>query len=666
MSLLHERGWPGGGKNASARQPSSSWYPNLEAKLEWGQHDWRYQVAQSLRLSLDRTYMVRDTLRELLERPPWITQEEAEKRFGSEAMSQELSIAGDNPLNIAGLLGNFPGILRGTHAERPSPSSLDPGNAYWETDRTVLYVLDVVSGSNAWVYVAGIMEAALSSRPSDLSLADDGFMFHASDQGRTHRWTGTAWMNYTELGIGFDSTHVNRYSTGSVDTAGTAVTRTAGGSFQTAWAGRPILINNVRYTIASVASGNSLTLTSTAGVQAGVTYHCGYFSVDFQDGVVYWETDRTSWYMVQDASGTVDTNGTAVTWVSGDLFHPTWAGQSITINGVVYTIASAGGASTITLTASAGVQAGVAYSLESGKWQWVDGEMSGTHATDQRPTDLGYHDTGFLFLGTDRPWTWRWSGAAWILQEHRSAAYRAVRASRPSTGIGTDDAGARFYATDHTVQWRWSGAAWVYELGVRKDTAANITTSLGTSDAGYLFRSTDYGHRHIWTGAAWDFDGDNSAYCVVGRPDGSAPSGGLWGACSGAAYDVMLADGTVSSITTQDMNGDGTDPVFITGFTATAAPAVAARATWEAAAKTDKAVTGITVDTDVHTTDLAVLGAGTQVLTGPVDHTVTITEPNGAAGHEHTLSDSVAQLKVPNEANGGLPLRVKTVWYIRR
>jgi hypothetical protein len=54
--------------------------------------------------------------------------------------------------------------------------------------------------------------------------------------------------------------------------------------------------------------------------------------------------------------GSVTTNGTAVTWVAGPQFGLGWSG-TITIRGINYTIASVNSATSITLTASAGVQA---------------------------------------------------------------------------------------------------------------------------------------------------------------------------------------------------------------------------------------------------------------------------------------------------------------------
>lgn len=62
------------------------------------------------------------------------------------------------------------------------------------------------------------------------------------------------------------------------------------------------------------------------------------------------------------ASGTVNTLGTAVTWVSGTTFVPDSAGLRITINGVVYTIATYNSSTSLTLTSTAGTQSAVSFS----------------------------------------------------------------------------------------------------------------------------------------------------------------------------------------------------------------------------------------------------------------------------------------------------------------
>ena len=66
-------------------------------------------------------------------------------------------------------------------------------------------------------------------------------------------------------------------NSGVVSTNGTAVTRVSGDNFNASWVGQPITINNVQYVVAAVTNANSLTLFSSAGIQASVTY--GYYRI---------------------------------------------------------------------------------------------------------------------------------------------------------------------------------------------------------------------------------------------------------------------------------------------------------------------------------------------------------------------------------------------------
>lgn len=63
-----------------------------------------------------------------------------------------------------------------------------------------------------------------------------------------------------------------------------------------------------------------------------------------------------------NVSGTVTTNGTVVTWASGNQFTYLLAGAQIIINGLPYTVLTVTSATTLTLFSTAGVQAAVAYS----------------------------------------------------------------------------------------------------------------------------------------------------------------------------------------------------------------------------------------------------------------------------------------------------------------
>jgi len=65
-------------------------------------------------------------------------------------------------------------------------------------------------------------------------------------------------------------------------------------------------------------------------------------------------------------AGTVNTSGTAVTWVSGDKFNLyNMAGKTVTINGSSYTVSSVASATSMTLQSSAGTQSGVTFAYDT-------------------------------------------------------------------------------------------------------------------------------------------------------------------------------------------------------------------------------------------------------------------------------------------------------------
>lgn len=260
----------------------------------------------------------------------------------------------------------------------------------------------------------------------------------------------------------------------------------------------------------------------------------------------------------------------------------------------------------------------------------------------------------------------------WITKAQADAAYMPVPTVPPrsdsttvkpvrigpysSRGLASAFAFTIFEANDRNyVAWASDGSSWRWAYGLHIDTLANKPT-LTTTDEGYLFAVSDYAHILRWNGTAFTFlPGDSAGYVVVGKPDGSAPNGGVWGLCDGSTYNVLKPDGTVEGLLTQDLTGD----TFVLGGTSTdASPRVATRATWETTAKTDDAATGMSIDS--HTTVDVQSGTGTTVLNGPVSHT--LTDPN----HHHALSDANAQLKKFSEANGGLPKRSGVAFYIRR
>lgn len=154
---------------------------------------------------------------------------------------------------------------------------------------------------------------------------------------------------------------------GTCSTNGTAVTWTSGTQFDNTngAAGNTITIAGVSYTVASYTDATHLTLTSSAGTQAGAVFTAATY---FQRGDV-----GTDGFPVQifangnqllivsagfaycdngagpvqasfgsALSGTVNivnqSGHSIVNWVSGDQFVTTMAGETITINGVNYTV----------------------------------------------------------------------------------------------------------------------------------------------------------------------------------------------------------------------------------------------------------------------------------------------------------------------------------------
>ncbi len=71
--------------------------------------------------------------------------------------------------------------------------------------------------------------------------------------------------------------------------------------------------------------------------------------------------EPVQWTQFATDTGSVNTNGTAVTWVSGNQFGNLVATDTIVINAVTYTITGSVTPTALTITASAGVQNDVAY-----------------------------------------------------------------------------------------------------------------------------------------------------------------------------------------------------------------------------------------------------------------------------------------------------------------
>lgn len=97
------------------------------------------------------------------------------------------------------------------------------------------------------------------------------------------------------------------------------------------------------------------------------------------------------------AGGLVNTNGTALTWVSGNKqFDSSWVGLPIYVNGGTYTITNWTDATHITISSSAGVHSSVTWNLDGGwGWAWIIATASGVTgragAFIQHAGDIGWN-----------------------------------------------------------------------------------------------------------------------------------------------------------------------------------------------------------------------------------------------------------------------------------
>ena len=116
-------------------------------------------------------------------------------------------------------------------------------------------------------------------------------------------------------------------------------------------------------TAVKVLTGTVDTISRTSIVTTNVGGLIGWNSGDYFTNIVIGDKISLDWI------GTVDTAGTAVTLATGPTFQDdgTWAGMSITINSVVYKIASVTNPALLVLTTSAGTQTGTAYKVSKSR-----------------------------------------------------------------------------------------------------------------------------------------------------------------------------------------------------------------------------------------------------------------------------------------------------------
>lgn len=89
-------------------------------------------------------------------------------------------------------------FLSGTHAQRLAnfpAANYPPGMVFFETDRSVFYVVELIVTVPTWVYAAGRMICAFSTTalPVDLALPDAGFLVWETTTKHQYIWSGAIW-----------------------------------------------------------------------------------------------------------------------------------------------------------------------------------------------------------------------------------------------------------------------------------------------------------------------------------------------------------------------------------------------------------------------------------------------------------------------------------------
>jgi hypothetical protein len=175
-----------------------------------------------------------------------LTPAQAETSYGSAAQRTELQASGKTPLNVTalpGLLGqaqfalvnsktgaptagpgsqpgtlvtinnvinqvispgvatalsaiaDFPFDTRANRIANYPPANYPPGTPFVETDSTLIYWVQVVSGANVWVYLSGTYQRTqtqLAALEATLGTNDSGLLCNVTDYAHVLQWGGSA------------------------------------------------------------------------------------------------------------------------------------------------------------------------------------------------------------------------------------------------------------------------------------------------------------------------------------------------------------------------------------------------------------------------------------------------------------------------------------------
>ena len=298
----------------------------------------------------------------------------------------------------------------------------------------------------------------------------------------------------------------------------------SGSQFRTYWAGLPYLyVDGVLYKVLAVTSTTALTVQTVGG------------------GAVTWGSTASVpyYFCVTSTVGTCNTNGTAVTWQTGQQFIS--LASSIVINGVTYN-ATYNSPTSMTLGSSAGVQTGVAFS----QYGNINNELSilrlqSTAYADQENFCITQTANGAIIetqyggLGKYRPIKIRTGENPAGTQQVMIALYPAATLGNPGTLLLGGDFNNQVLNVGCNVNnvnyfFVNGGATGVTPSIAMRGSDANVSLGFDTKGSGsYTFTSHSFGNVEFQI-----FGTGGSSWLTVSSSSSATPTVGV----SGVATDI--------------------------------------------------------------------------------------------------------------------------------
>lgn len=311
-------------------------------------------------------------------------------------------------------------------------------------------------------------------------------------------------QNGSDSNTGTDENHPFKHAVGMIGAGGNVPSGCSGG---VGWIFRGGIAWD--YTIFPWYVGANATCSgSSAGNDSygGCTgANCVYFGVDH------------SWY-ASSSTTTVSTSGTSVTWVAGYPFQMFMVGQTVTIGGTNYTVASVSSNTSMTLTSSAGTNSSATMTNKLGGWTrpvFNAGDWSNPSTPTcyyDAPTASGYQPTNLINLSYQNDIiidNFELTGACWA--EVHDYVYPNINfiASGNGSGAGTNYTIENIYI--HRSVYNASCLTLQYcgnlEYGIAMGNQASLHVTYNVfdfSDSGPTTTTTS-GHSPqdpVWTGQA--------------------------------------------------------------------------------------------------------------------------------------------------------------------